>query len=176
MVVKQLVLKNRSCYFFSNLVLLKDFDLKRLKLLKYDCGDRYVYHIDYVKGERNVNPFYLIVPEVIGYVDEYEGRKYFNFALTEVNEDVLNEHASMWDGIMKEVKRIKNVVSIKFGRDCHKIKVASVRSEDDSNNANLPLDKLIKFNAMTISNRLLVDKDDKYYPEVYLEECLYDDY
>ena len=37
----------------------------------------------------------------------------------------------------------------------------------------LPLDKMIKFNAMVISIRLIMEVDDKYIPMVYLEECLY---
>ena len=42
MVIKRLVLKKRSCYFFNNSVLLKDFDKTKLKIVKHDCVDRYV--------------------------------------------------------------------------------------------------------------------------------------
>ena len=53
MVIKQLVLKKRSYYFFNNLVLLKD--KTKLKIVKHDCVDRYVYHFEYVKNINNVN-------------------------------------------------------------------------------------------------------------------------
>ena len=33
---------------------------------------------------------------------------------------------------------------------------------------------MIKFNAMIISIRLIMEVDDKYIPMVYLEECLYE--
>ena len=92
MVIKQLVLKNRSYYFFNNSVLLKDFDKANLKIVKNDCVDRYVYHIDYVKNINNVNPLYLIIPEFYGYIEEHKGRKYLNFALTGMNNDVLSEY------------------------------------------------------------------------------------
>ena len=39
MVVKQLVLKERSHYFFSSSVLLKDFDKTKLKIAQRDCVD-----------------------------------------------------------------------------------------------------------------------------------------
>ena len=39
----------------------------------------------------------------------------------------------------------------------------------------LPLDKLIKFNAVAISNRLLIEKDNQLFIESYLDECLYED-
>ena len=38
----------------------------------------------------------------------------------------------------------------------------------------LPLDKMIKFNAMVISIKLIMEVDDKYIPLVYLEECLHE--
>ena len=54
MVIKRLVLKKRSRYFFNNSVLLKDFTKTKLKIIKHDCADPYVYHIDYVKNINNV--------------------------------------------------------------------------------------------------------------------------
>ena len=95
MVIKQLVLKKRSYYFFSNSVLLKDFDKTKIKIVKYDCVDRYVYHIDYVKNINNVSSLYFIIPEFYGYIEEHEVRKYLNFALTEMNNDVLSEYEKM---------------------------------------------------------------------------------
>ena len=63
MVIKQLVPKKRSYYFFSNSVLLKDFDKTKLKIVKHDRIDRYVYNIDHVKNINNVNRLYLIIPD-----------------------------------------------------------------------------------------------------------------
>ena len=40
MVIKRLVLKKRSRYFFHNSVLVKDFDKTKLKIAKHDCVDR----------------------------------------------------------------------------------------------------------------------------------------
>ena len=64
MVTKQLVLKKRSYYFFSNSVLLEDFDETKSKIVKHDYVDWYVYHIDYAKNINNVNPLYLIMKVV----------------------------------------------------------------------------------------------------------------
>ena len=47
--------------------------------------------------------------------------------------------------------------------------------EDEEDKINLPLNKLIKFNAVVISNRLIIEKDSELFLETYLEECLYDD-
>ena len=174
MVIKQLVLKKRSYYFFNNSVLLKDFDETKLKIVKHDCVDRYVYHIDYVKNINNVNPLYLIITEFYGYIEEHEGRKYLNIAPTGMNNDVLSEYEKMWDGILEQVRKINDCAYI-FEKDYYETKVGSVKCDDDKDNIDLPLDKLIKFNAVTISNRLLMEKDNRLFLESYLEECLYKD-
>ena len=173
-----LVLNDRSYYFFSSSVLLKDFNSRKLKVVKYDCGDRDVYHLDYAKDTNNFNPLYLIIPKVIAFIEEREGRKYLNFAPAQVNEDVLNDYECMWHGIMERVEKVDGCDVNKCDWDYCKTKVGNIRCEDDDdgNENDLPLDKLIKFNAMTISCRLLVKKSNKFYPEVYLEETLYDDY
>ena len=174
MVIKRLVLKKRSCYFFNNSVLLKDFDKTKLKIVKHDCVDRYVYHIDYAKNINNVNPLYLIIPEFYGYIEEHKGRKYLNIALTGMNNDVLSEYEKVWDGILEQVRKI-NDWAYMSEKDYSKIKVGSVKCDHDKNNIDLPLDKWIKFNAVTISNGLLIEKDNKLFLESYLEECLHDE-
>ena len=171
MVIKQLILKKRFYYFFNNSVLLKDFDKTKLKIVKHDCVDRYVYHIDYAKNINNVNP---LLPEFYGYIEEHEGRKYLNIALMGMNNDVLSEYEKIWDGILEQVRKINDCAYIS-AKDYCKIKVGSVKCDDDKDNIDLPLDKLIKFNAVTISNKLLIEKDNRLFLESYLEECLYDD-
>ena len=42
-------------------------------------------------------------------------------------------------------------------------------SDDD-----LPLNKPLKFHAMTIIIRVVFEKDGKFYPQLYLDDCLYE--
>ena len=42
-----------------------------------------------------------------------------------------------------------------------------------SSNLDLPLDTLIEFRALTLSISCAIEKDGKYYPEIYLKEGLY---
>ena len=72
-----------------------------------------------------------------------------NFAQTEVN-NVLTKYMSVWNGIFEQIKKNNGFVS-EFGRDYSKIKVGTVGFEGD---IDLPLNKLIKFSAMTVSFRL----------------------
>ena len=72
--------------------MLKDFDKRKLKIVKDDCVGRYVYDIDYVKNINKINLLYLIIPEFYGYIEEHEGRKYLNIAVTGINNDILSEY------------------------------------------------------------------------------------
>ena len=118
---------------------------------------------------------YLIIPEFCGYIEEHEGHKYLNIALTGMNNDVLSEYEKIWEGILEQVRKINDCAYISE-KDYYKLKVGSVKCDDDKDNIDLLLDKLIKFNAVTISNRLLIEKDNRLFLESYLDECLYEDY
>ena len=81
----------------------------------------------------------------------------------------------MWNGILEQVRKFNDCAYISE-KGYYKIKVGSVKCDDAKDNIDLPLDKLIKFNSVTISNRLLIEKDNKLFIESYLDECLYEDY
>ena len=91
---KQLNIKNRNCYFFDDLINIKNFDPKLLKLHKKSFSDISMYYIGYVTKEteyniNSVNPLYLLVDEIDGFIKEKEGDKYLNIALTDGNSEVL---------------------------------------------------------------------------------------
>ena len=174
MVTKQLVLKKRSNCSLSSLVLLKDFDKTKLKITQHDCVDRSIFHIDYAKTTNNVNPLYLFIPELHGSIEEQKGYKYLIIKPPiNINNDVLTGYKKIWDKILQKINRINN--SAYVFKDYHKIKVGSFKCEDEKDEINLPLNKLIKFNLLTISNRLTIEKDNELFLEAYLEQCLYDD-
>ena len=66
----------------------------------------------------------------------------------------------IWDEILEQISKINDCAYISE-KDYYKIKVVSVKCDDDKNNIDLPLDKLIKFNTVTISNRFLIEKDNR---------------
>ena len=114
MVTKQLNINNRTYNFWKDLINLKDFDPKLLKLDKKSSMDISIFYIAYVtkKLERNinrVNPLYLLIAELDGFIEEKEGRKYLNISLTYNNNDVLIKYAEVGSGIKDQIKKINNV-------------------------------------------------------------------
>ena len=71
---KQLNIKNRTYYIWNDLINLKDFDPKLLKLDKKSLMDISIYYIGYVTKNpeysiNSVNPFYLLPGELDGFIE-----------------------------------------------------------------------------------------------------------
>ena len=113
-----------------------------------------------------VNPLYLLIRELDGFIEEKEGSKYLNIALTDSNNDILIKYAEVLSGIQDQIKKINNDSVGEYDGDYMKIKFDS----DD----NLPLNKVLKFYALTIIIRNIFEKDGKYYPQIFLDDCLCD--
>ena len=54
---------------------------------------------DHVKIN-SVNPLYLIIGEVDGYIEESNGNKYLKFASTDKNKKVLEKYTKLWNEIV----------------------------------------------------------------------------
>ena len=113
---------------------------------------------------------YLLVNHGSGYIKKWNkinGKKYLIFD-DSANESkgLLKKYEDVWDGIKNEIKAInggkendyrKNYIETKFN------------SDDD-----LPLNKPLKFHAMTIIIRSVFEEGGKLYLQVFLEDCLYE--
>ena len=69
---------------------IKNSDPSLLKLDKKSYKNIAIYYIGYITKKdkyaiKGVNPLYLIVHEVDGFIEEREGNKYLNFAFTGSN-------------------------------------------------------------------------------------------
>ena len=113
MVTKQLDIKNTICYFFNDLIWLHKFNPNLLKLDKESIKDMNIYYIGYATkktdyGIDSVNPLYLIIKELEGHVEEYNGIKYLIITLTRNNNQVSIDYAKVWNGILEHIKKTNN--------------------------------------------------------------------
>ena len=169
MVTKQINLKNRSYYVCNDQIWINNFAAKNLKLDKKSVMAINIYYIGYVtkKPEYNtdsVNPLYLFINELDGFIDEKNGNKYLNITLTDRNNDVLIKYAEVWDGIKNQIIKINNDSVVEYDKDYIKIKFDS----DD----NLPLNKVLKLHTLIIIIRSVFERDGKYYPQIFLDNAL----
>ena len=107
-----------------------------------------------------MNPLYLIVGEIDGFIEEKEGSKYLNIAFTDSNSEVLKKYVEIWSGIKYQIKKINDGKLGEYRKDYMKIKF---KSDDD-----LPLNRQLKFFNSTIIARTVFEEDGKYYPQIFL--------
>ena len=82
--IKQISIKNRTYYFFNDVIDIKDFDSSLLKIDKTSDKNIGSYNIGYIAIKKNddyenihsVNPLYLMISEVIGHIEQNSGNKY----------------------------------------------------------------------------------------------------
>ena len=112
-----------------------------------------------------MNPLYLRVDHASGYIEEKGVNKYLVFDSTDENKELLKKYNDVFNGISDKIKEISSGECY-YEKDYLKIKFNS----DD----NLPLNKPLKFLLMTIIIRSVFEEDDKLYPQVFLDDTLYE--
>ena len=161
--IESLKIKNQSYYYWNDIVYIDDFDIKYLKINKreYRVGIN-IYYIGYVlyKLEYIINsvvPLYLNVKSLLGSVEKINGSSDRYLVIDKSNIEVINVFNT-----------IKEYVQSTIVKD-NSIKIDGFNKIRLSSDIDLPLGKLIEFKGLTI----IIKKNDKYYPEIYLDECLY---
>ena len=93
------------------------------------------------------------------------GNKYLIFDSIDENKELLKKYNDVLNRIRDKIKEVSDS-ECDYEKDYVKIKFNS----DD----NLSLNKPIKFHLMTITMRSVFEEDGKLYPQVYLDDSLYD--
>ena len=144
-----------------------------LKIDKSSYKNIGIYNIRYITIKKiddceNIysgNPLYLHIYHANEYIEEKGVNKYLIFDSTDKNKELLKKHSDVFNGIGEKIKEISSG-ECDYENDYMKIKFNS----DD----NLPLNKPLKFHLMTITIRSVFEEDGKLYPQVFLDEALYE--
>ena len=165
--VKEINIKNQTYYFFNNMINIKDFHSNLLKIDKKPYKDIDIYYIGYITIKKfgdcenihSVNPLYLIIHSATGYFNEKNGENYLILSMTEKYEEVFSR-------ILSKIKTINGGKELLYEKNYAKIEI---NTYDD-----LPLNKSLKFPTLVITIRCVFQEGKKLYPQVYLDECLYE--
>ena len=109
----------------------------------------------------------MSVNQAGGYIEEKNGNKYLIFDdSTDENKELLKKYGDVWDGTKAKINATNGGKENDYEKDYMKIKF---NSDDD-----LPLNKPLKFYAMTIIIRPVFEEGGKLYPQVSLDDALYE--
>ena len=131
-----------------------------------------IYYIGYATKKpkykiNRVNPLYLMINRIDGFIEEKNGDKYLSIASTDRNSEVLKKYSEVWNGIKDSIQKINDSALGEYDNDYMKIQF---NSDDD-----IPLNKQLNFPTITVINRNIFEKDGKYYPQIFLDKCLYEE-
>ena len=106
-----------------------------------------------------------MINRIEGQFEEIYGDEYL--IIDSDNGDIMQKYQEVFDGINEIIKKINGYNQpIKYDDNYMKIKI----NTDD----NIPLNKIIYFPTTTIIIRSVTQKDGKYYPQLFLDDCLYE--
>ena len=169
---KQINIKNRTYYFYNDIIDLENFDTRLLKIDKKSYKDISIYNIGYITKKKiddcnninSANPVYLNITHSNGYIEEKGRNKYLIFDSADENKELHKKYDYVFNGIRNKIEEI-NSNKCDYEKAYMKIKFNS----DDE----LPLNKSLKFHLMTMTIRCVFEEDGKLYPQVLLDDTLY---
>ena len=104
-----------------------------------------------------------MINRIKGHFEEVDRYKYL--IISYENSGITQKHQEVFDGIKEIIKKINDYSQpMKYDDNHMKIKF----NTDD----NIPLNKIIYFPTVTIIIRSVTQKDGKYYPQLFLDDCL----
>ena len=170
---KQIEIKNRTYYFCNDMINLKNFKSNLLKLDKTSYKNIGIYNIGYITIKKtddyesiySINLLHLQVNHANGWIEEKNGNKYLVLDTADESKKLQKKYKDFWNGIKSKVEGISSG-KCDYEKDFIKIKF---NSDDD-----LPLNKPLKFHAMTIIIRSVFEEEGKLYPLVFLDDALYE--
>ena len=106
--IKQINIKNRTYYFYNDIIDLENFDSSLLKLDKKSYKDIGIYNIGYITIKKiddceniySVNPLYLHITHANRYIEEINENKYTVFDSIDKNKELFKKYNDFFNGIM----------------------------------------------------------------------------
>ena len=129
-----------------------------------------VYYIGYITKipqwtVNSVNTLYLMINRIKGHFEKVDEDKYL--IISSENSDIMQKYQEVFDETKEIIKKINDYSQpIKYDDDYMKIKFNA--------NNNIRLNKIIYFPTVTITIRSAKQNNSKYYPQLFLDECLYE--
>ena len=142
---KQIEVKNRTYYFYNDIINIEEFHSNLLKIDIYYSGYITIKKIAECENIDSVNPMYLIIGKKDGHIEGENGSKYLVFESKNENNGG------------KKGEYDKDFMKIKFDTDY-----------------NLPLNKQLKLHLLTIIVRSVFEEHGKFYLHLYSDNSWYE--
>ena len=168
--LKQINIKNRTYYFYSDIIDLGEFDESKIKVDKKDFNDIDIYYLGYEHKKKiskcdvinSVNPLFLRIVDINGQLEKSKDDTWH--LIISGDDDVFKKLIDIFESIKNKITE-KTWDVVKYDKDYMKTKF-------ESNNI-LPEGKDVNVCIATIIIRAIFAQDGKYYPQLFLDDGLY---
>ena len=163
--IESLKIKTKANYDWDDAVYIYDIDPNSIEIIKRESKIGVnIYYIGYIPQHNNniislylvINLYYLVI------IEEIKGTSNRYLVVNTGVKKIIHIFDELWKSIENKItsnssiNKIKEYNKLRFNSDLY-----------------LTIDNLIEFRMLTININCVTEKDNKYYPEIYLDECLY---
>ena len=163
--INSLEIKDKTNYDFDNICYIDDFDVNLLKISKKES--RIGANIYYTRCALNLDdddtiiPLHFLIDRLIGFIEEIDrsNDKYLVVVSSLHNKNIINALDKLWLSVKDKINasiKIKDYDKFRFNSDI-----------------DLPVNTIIEFCSLLINVSCVTEKDNEYYPEIYLDDCSY---
>ena len=171
MVINSLEVKDKTKNDLDDIGYIDDFDVNSLRITKKES--RIGANIYYTRCALNldddiiiplhflIDSLHFLIDRLIGFIEEIDGSndKYLVVVSSLRNKKIINAVDMLWSSFKyKSNPRIKIKENDKF------------RFNSD---IDLPVNTIIEFHSLLINVSCVIEKDNEYYPEIYLDNGTY---
>ena len=180
MVVKSLSIKNVSYYLWNDITYLNKFDNNILKINKRENRENNnIYYISYIinKPEYDiniVNNLYIAIQNLYCTIKKVDGSEDIYLVIDKnkkMNRKNIKLFNKLWAAIISKIKYLRNDAIF----DHNIIKITDRNKFKFSSDLDMPIDTLINFNYFTIIFSHVVEKGNKFIPEIYVDSGIFEE-
>ena len=162
--INSLEIKDKTNYDLDNIGYIDDFDVNSLRITKKES--KIGANIYYTKCALNLDDdviisLHFLIDCLIGFIEEIDGSgdKYLVVVSSLRNKKIINALDKVWSSFKDKFNpsiKIKDYDKFRFNSDI-----------------DLPVKTIIEFRSLLINVSCVIEKDNEYYPEIYLDNGTY---
>ena len=173
MPIKSLKIKNKSMFYPNDMIQLNNFDSQLLKINKRENRENNnIYYISYKinKPKHNINSIdnlYFVIDHLYGTIEKINGSKDRYIVIDK--DSLMNEKNikffCLWESIINKIKYLRGDDNKVIIKDCNKIRFSS--------DILIPNNVSINFYSLVIVIDYVIEKNDEFIPEIYINEVYF---
>ena len=164
MVINSLEIKDKTNYDLDDVCYIDDFDVNSLKITKKESiigANIYYTRCALNLDEKIIIPLHFLINRLIGFIEEIDGSsdKYLVVVSSLRNKNIIDALNMVWSSIEDKINpgiKTKDYDKFRFNSD-----------------VDLPVNTIIEFRSLSVNVSCVIEKDNEYYPEIYLDEFSY---